>query len=178
MLMATWSCFVNIGWMTKNLVLHPPEIVDVDGRVVFLAGPIQGTPDWQARAAEHIHFVDNDIVIASPRKDYLDEEFIYEAQVDWETHFLNRAAKRGGIMFWLASQTEETPGRAYAQTSRFELGEWKVRYNKGGIKLVVGIEEGFGNARYIRRRFEQDCPNVPIYRTLLSTCVSVATILK
>ena len=74
-------------------------------------------------------------------------------------------------MFWLASQEEETPGRSYAQTSRFELGEWKQRacIDKN-IKLVVGIEEGFGNARYIRRRLSQDCPEVPVLDSLEATC--------
>jgi hypothetical protein len=73
-------------------------------------------------------------------------------------------------MFWLAKQTEETPGRAYAQTSRFELGEWKSYQEQHGIRLIVGVEEGFGNARYIRRRLTQDCPDVPVLDTLAETC--------
>ena len=154
----------------ERLVLQPPEIVDVEGRVVFLAGPIQGAPDWQAEAAGIIHKLDDTIVVASPRKDYAPGSFVYEKQVDWETHFLNRAAKNGAVMFWLAKMAEETPGRAYAQTSRFELGEWKMHHQQEKTTLVVGIEDGFGNARYIRRRLEQDCPDVPILESLEETC--------
>lgn len=73
-------------------------------------------------------------------------------------------------MFWLAAQSEETPGRAYAQTSRFELGEWKVKHELSGVKLVVGVEDGIGNERYIRRRFGQDSPNVPLLGSLSDTC--------
>lgn len=93
-----------------------------------------------------------------------------EDQVDWETHFLHRAGRLGVIGFWLAAQTSETPGRAYAQTSRFELAEWKMNHIFKGTKLTIGIEEGFGNARYIRRRFSQDCPDVKITDNLEDMC--------
>jgi len=90
--------------------------------------------------------------------------------VDWETHFLRTAGKLGVIAFWLAAQTVDTPGRAYAQTSRFELAEWKMRHEYEGAKLTVGIEEGFGNARYIKRRFSQDCPDIRIADDLDTMC--------
>jgi hypothetical protein len=47
-----------------------------------------------------------------------------------------------------------------------------------GLGLVVGIEEGFTGERYIRRRFGQDVPDVPILGSLVQTCkaaISVAT---
>lgn len=162
----------------SNLVLRPPEIIDIDGdsefildtQMVFLGGPIQGAPDWQQDAIEIFGKSTEDLVIASPRKDYAPGEFVYEKQVDWETHHLRRAGRLGIVMFWLAQQSEETPGRSYAQTSRLELGEMKIRHEARGEKLVIGIEEGFGNERYIRRRFGQDCPDVPILSSLPETC--------
>jgi hypothetical protein len=114
--------------------------------------------------------LDPAIVVASPRRDYPEGTFEYEKQVDWETHFLRRAGKLGVIGFWLAAQVTETPGRAYAQTSRFELGEWKMSHQYEGTKLALGIEEGFGNARYIRRRFSQDCPDVKIADNVEEMC--------
>jgi hypothetical protein len=164
--------------MVERLVLKPPEIVEADGKVVFLAGPIQGAPDWQSDAIKLIHNLDSQLVVATPRKNYSQDEFIYEKQVDWETHFLNRAAKHGAVMFWLAKQTQETPGRSYAQTSRLELGEWKVRHERDGTILVVGVEEGFGNARYIHRRLSQDCPEVPIMDSLEEVCKKTVSLLE
>lgn len=152
--------------MSERVVLQPPEIIETDSPVIFLAGPIQGAPDWQTPAASLIHDIDPTITVASPRKNYPEGTFVYERQVDWETHFLRTAGRTGVIAFWLAAQTEETPGRAYAQTTRFELAEWKMRHEYEGAKLTIGIEEGFGNARYIRRRFSQDAPNVPITNSL------------
>jgi len=99
---------------------------------------------------------------------------MYAEQVDWETHYLRRAGKDGVVFFWLAKEFKHQCDRAYAQTSRFELGEWKVRHERDGAKLVVGIEEGFTNARYIRRRLMQDCPDVGVCGTLETTCLQAA----
>jgi hypothetical protein len=163
--------------MSERILLQPPEIVDVDGKVIFLAGPIQGAPDWQSQAAEIIHDIDASIIVTSPRKDYPEGTFVYERQVDWETHFLRLAGQTGVVAFWLAAQTEETPGRAYAQTTRFELAEWKMRHEYEGSKLTIGIESGFGNERYIRRRFEQDAPEITIADSLEAMCQNAVDLL-
>ncbi|MCA9071319.1 MAG: hypothetical protein KDA84_20465, partial [Planctomycetaceae bacterium] len=76
----------------------------------------------------------------------------------------------GVILFWLPRQLVSLPERAYAQTSRFELAEWKVRHERDGVQIVVGIEDGFTGERYIRQRFAQDCPSVPVVSTLEQTC--------
>ena len=163
----------NLG----KLIL-PPNYTEVSGPVVFLAGPIQGAEDWQSKATELIRKISPSLHIASPRKEYLDDEFVYEKQVDWETHYLRRAANNGVILFWLAKENKHNCERAYAQTSRFELAEWKVRSEGEGIKLVIGIEDGFTGARYIRRRFSQDSPYVSILDSLSATCEKAADLLR
>ena len=165
----------------KGEMLLPPAIREVRGPVLFLGGPIQDAPDWHALAIKMVRDISSDIIIASPRKDYLPGEFVYERQVDWETYYLNRAANFGAIMFWLAAQEYQTENEAvafprpYAQTTRQELGEWRSeRKHDHGINLIVGIEPGFSNARYTRRRFAQDCPGVPIFDNLADTCRAAA----
>lgn len=159
-----------LGGIKMGEILLPPEIIEVEGKVIFLAGPIQGAPMWQDRAIRYIQEFDKIIHIASPRRDYIDTQFVYNAQVDWETYYLNRAARDGTILFWLAKEDEHNCERPYAQTTRFELGEWKVKHERDGINLVVGIDEGFTNKKYIIRRLSQDCPKVPICTTLEETC--------
>ena len=155
----------------QKQVIFPPDYIDVKNKpVVFLAGPIQGAPDWQGQAIAIFHGLAPQLYIASPRKHYLDGKFVYGEQVDWETHYLNQAAKNGVVLFWLAKEETHFPERAYAQTSRFELGEWKVKHEKYGANLVVGIEAGFTNARYIRHRLGQDCPKIEICDGLEATC--------
>ncbi len=164
--------------MSERLVLQPPEIVGVEGEVIFLGGPIQGAPLWHPQAAAKVHGIDKSIVIASPSKGEAPREYEDKEQIDWETHYLARAAFKGVVLFWLPEQVTPTPGRAYAQTSRFELGEWAAKHQAGSVKLVVGLEPRFGNAPYIRRRFGQDYPDVPILSNLDDTCESAVELIR
>ena len=58
-----------------------------------------------------------------------------------------------------------------------ELAEWKVRHEHNGVRIVVGIEEGFSGARYIRHRLGQDCPGIPIVNSLEAACRAVVELL-
>jgi len=164
--------------VSELILLQPPEIIEVTDPVIFLAGPIQGASEWQHDAANKIHQLDSSIVVACPRKNYPEGTFVYESQVDWETHYLRLAGKTGVVVFWLAGQVEETPGRSYAQTTRFELAEWKMKHEYESAKLTIGIDRGFGNARYIRRRFSQDCPDVIIADSLEKTCLNAVRLAR
>lgn len=159
------------------MVITPPDHSKADGPVIFLAGPIQGAENWQAEAIRIIQGLNAETNIANPRRDDVDHTFVYNEQVDWETAWLRRAGKNGVVMFWLAREFEHNHERAFAQTSRFELAEWKVRHERDGAKLVIGIEDGFTNARYIRRRFSQDCPEVQILDSLDGTCQAAVSLL-
>ncbi len=151
-------------------LLLPPKNDAIVDPIVFLAGPIQGAPNWQADTIAWFTANAPALTIASPRREYLPGEFDYAAQVDWESRHLHRAGEGGVILFWLAKEAFTISGRSYAQTTRFELAEWKVRHERDGTKLVIGIEDGFSGARYIRHRFGQDCPRVPIVSSLQIAC--------
>jgi hypothetical protein len=159
-------------------VLVPPKFTDIEGPLLFLAGPIQGAPDWQRDALRWLALDAPDLTVASPRHAYLPGEFDYAAQVDWETHHLRRAAQYCVILFWLPREVASVPGRCYGQTSRFELAEWKVRHERDGVRLVVGVEEGFSGARYIRHRFRRDCPAVPLVESLEWACRAAVELIR
>lgn len=152
-----------------GLLIHPPDCPAFDGPIVFLAGPIQGAPDWQAVAARALQARIPELHIANPRHNSPPGSFEYAAQVDWESHHLRKAATAGVILFWLAKEELHRCDRAYAQTTRFELAEWKVRHERDGARVVIGIEDGFTGARYIRHRLGQDCPGIPIADSLDET---------
>lgn len=155
-------------------IITPPDYRELEGALVFLAGPIQGAEDWQRIAIELISKGNPALNIASPRGDYSGRQFDYNTQVDWETHYLNQAAKSGAILFWLAKEKEHMCDRAYAQTTRFELGEWLTKYHfDRNLKLSLGIEPGFSGERYIRRRIGQDNPEIMICSTLEDVCRDV-----
>lgn len=150
-----------------TVLIAPQRLETYDKPVVFLAGPIQGAADWQSEAIKKLG--DLDIIIANPRRglklkgDFTQE--MYNEQVDWETEHLNIAGKKGIVTFWLANEYEKHTGRAYGQTTRFEFGEWKVKHQVYGTKVIVGIDNQFSGQRYVRRRLAQDCPNIPIVNT-------------
>jgi hypothetical protein len=155
-------------------LITAPNYIPIDKPLIFLAGPIQGAADWQSEATRIIHSIDPEQYIASPRRliparRYFSETMFNE-QVDWETYHLRKAGENGAVMFWLAREYDHMCERAYAQTSRAELFEWKMRHERDRAKMAVGIDEGFTGSRYIIRRFTQDCPEVPILRTLEETC--------
>jgi hypothetical protein len=155
----------------QGTVVRPPHVLPLDGPVIFLAGPIQGARDWQDAAIRLIQQSAPRIHVASPRRTSYDEaSFDFNEQVDWETRHLRRAGRHGVILFWLAKEAVHHPERSYAQTTRFELAEWKVRHERDACKVVVGIEDGFTGARYIRRRLQQDCSGIPICATLEEAC--------
>lgn len=162
-------------------VIIAPERAELDGPVIFLAGPTQGAVSWHADAIRILQGMGGGFHVASPKRPINpDKDFtgdMYNEQVDWETHFLRLAGRRGVVMFWLAKEREHRCDRAYAQTTRFEIAEWKEYHRREGARLVVGIEEGFTGARYIRRRFAQDCPEVPLCDTLEATCRAAVNLL-
>lgn len=168
------------------MIVEAPNRMELSGPVVFLAGPIiRGPEAWHDRAIALITSAAPHVHIANPLRDpaaskelwNLREdaagapfaEAAYNDQLDWETEHLRRAGETGAVLFWLAREREHNCERGHAQTTRFELAEWKERA-RHGARVVVGIEPGFTGARYIRRRFAQDCPNVPLCETLEATC--------
>jgi hypothetical protein len=167
--------------MTSHII-RPPEYEDkIQGPFLFLAGPIQGTYDWQEEAIKYINQLAPFITIASPRRleetqdRYSDEK--KKEQVDWETYHLRKASEQGGVIFWLANEQTHLCRRTYAQTSRFELAEWKIRHERDGINLILGIDSNFSSGKYIRRRFSQDCPNIQICSSLEETCQEAIAVL-
>jgi hypothetical protein len=167
--------FIKYIYCSKNMtgkILLPPQYDNnLEGNLVFLAGPIQGTWDWQSAAIQYFQKNAPELNIASPRRNDSSWKFNYNEQVDWETTHLNKAAQTGVILFWMAKETQHDCKRAYAQTTRFEFAEWKTKYQfDKNIKLAVGVEEGYTGAKYIQRRMSQDCTEITICNSLEETC--------
>jgi hypothetical protein len=160
------------------MVIYTPPRYDYSNEAtIFLAGPIQGAKRWQNDAAELLTKLNPKISIASPRYigedqqiigDYYPEERAH-SQIDWETYHLNKAGKNGVVLFWLAKESKHFCNRAFAQTSRFELGEWTTKHLTQNSKLVVGIEYGFSGRDYIEYRLMNT--GIPILHDLSESCI-------
>lgn len=151
----------NTSTYTHERYFTSPNHVDIpeDMPLVFLAGPVQGAPNYHDEFAETLLTGSDKIAVASPRRTPVDQiRFDSEEQVEWEFESRDRAYELGVTGIWMAAQdmTDMTypEGRAYAQTTRIEFGETVGRaiYNKD-LLSVVGFEDGYngGSERYMRR---------------------------
>ena len=166
--------------MFPGKLFTPPTMPNIGGpkwqneQMIFLAGPIKGAPDWHKDAVEIIGELDGEVHLASPKPLTVPEgaftEDMYVAQIGWEHHWLNYCARYGVIMFWLANEEKQYCDRAYGQTSRFELG-WKVmKAELLGARVVVGFDDAFTNARYLRPTISREMPSVILCDSLEETC--------
>ena len=165
--------------ITGRVITAPETIADLDGAWVFLAGPIKGAPDWQSTALSLLREQAPWLHIANPRRPALDEKtFDYYEQVKWERTYLRRAAKSGAILFWLANERTHDFDRAYAQTTRAELFDWKGPAGRGEARLAIGIDTAFSGTRYIRHCFSEDAKDVPFFDNLPQLCEAVVEMVQ
>lgn len=146
--------------MSERL-LTPPYYTDVEDEppIVFLAGPIQGSPDWQTPTASRLLANHDRLLVASPRRTELGTDFNKRKQVEWELDHLWLALQLGGVAFWFAAQDHSLPykpGRPYAQTSRVEIGAVSMAQRiEPKTRVWVGFDpqysrNGGGSEEYIR----------------------------
>ncbi|MDB5159843.1 MAG: hypothetical protein JWO99_106 [Candidatus Saccharibacteria bacterium] len=146
--------------MNERLHLPPSQNPVPDhSSLIFLAGPIQGSPDWQNPVAEELLRYLPNAHVATPRRNTTShDEFDYNEQVLWELKHLERSHTLGVISFWFAARDfalEYEEGRSYAQTSRVEIGRALGWCDAHPFPLVVGFDpeytpNGGGNERYLR----------------------------
>ncbi len=163
----------------SEFIFPPNNINNPNNPVVFLAGPVQGAEDWQKAAADMLLAQGAEASIISPRgapelyqkpSAWLDNN----KQNPWERHYLRLAREKGVLAMWMAEQTFETPGRAYAQTSRIEFGfiaGWKD-YNPD-LDFVFGVSDTYqgGNKTYM----QEVCGEigVPVHNSLGTWCAAI-----
>ncbi len=153
-------------------LILPNTFVEIDysyGPLFFLAGPVRGGGDWQAKCADLIHKKHFDqCYIAIPcryeenhphmRYRISGNETRFPRQLAWERYYLEKAAGMHGCLIFylpLESKTHPHPGpEPYAMDTRGELGEWRWRArDKHSNHIVIGAEEGFFGLSQIEYNF-------------------------
>jgi calcineurin-like phosphoesterase family protein len=164
-------------------VLRAPEYnpsLSNNSYVIFLMGPIQGATEWHesliGKLEKEFENSEKNIIVASPKRLEKTKDFKYAEQVDWESYYLEEAAKNGIIFCWLANEKEKIEGRTYAQTSRFEIGEWWVKSN--GSNIIIGADSKFDGIKYIDYKFKQNHPDFKLYDNLDDMIKKLKNILK
>ena len=105
----------------KNMIIKSPNNLPSNKNkwYIFLAGPIQGAPEWQ----NNIPNINSEVILLSPRRDNYNN-FNYDEQISWETKCLRIADI---ILFWIPESIESIEGHDYAQTTRTEFVEYLAR---------------------------------------------------
>lgn len=170
------------------MILTPPDKFYTDeSKLLFLAGPIKSSDDWQNKAIEIIHATNPEITIANPRREKMDElsREQWVMQVEWETAHLRLASVKGAIMFWLGPETEHHCDNPFAKTTRFEFAEWFTHYKyrkihrpEEKLKIILGVDDNFPGRDYIIYRVFDDCPEFVVATTLEETCQLALDALK
>lgn len=171
--------------MNLERVIQPPERPEIPPNepAIFLNGPIQGTSDWQEEAIKIIHWGNPQIWIFNPRRDQpfaTGDQKEYGLQVHWEIYFRDLIShKKTGInLFWLAKERYHDSTRAYAQTTRVETGISVMERKYSGAKIILGVEDGYTGARYLREVIKHYCPEVIVHDNLMATCNEALKLLK
>ena len=110
---------------------------------IFLAGPIQGAPEWQFS----LPVTNKNIIWLSPRRENY-KNFEYYEQITWETNFLRMCDI---ILFYIPEQIKLLKGKDYAQTTRTEFGEYIARRKK----IVIGMNKNFKGSTYFQTKCAQ-----------------------
>ncbi|KKQ34454.1 MAG: hypothetical protein US50_C0048G0001 [Candidatus Nomurabacteria bacterium GW2011_GWB1_37_5] len=128
-------------------------------RLYFLAGPIRGGGDWQAKAIRVLNKKDPFCYIACPcrydishelskyqlkptelprstddEREWPEYALDFPSQTMWERYYLEHASWFGSIIFWLPCENKENPRKKedgpYARDTYGELGRWSIRSKK------------------------------------------------
>ena len=116
-----------------EMIKCPQQVTEKTQWTVFLAGPMNGAPSWQAQAPKVAEKVGiENLTLLNPRKT---ERFVTGTyQVNWETFGLRMCDV---ILFWIPPQAREMkPWRYYAIITRLEMAENLAR----GHKVIIGVD--------------------------------------
>jgi hypothetical protein len=143
--------------MSEQRFFESPQeiIIPEETPLVFLEGPVQGSPNWQTPLAQRLLDRVPNLAVASPRalKEHeegfhSDDESIKaltsEHQVAYEFIARQRAFRFGVVAMWWSAQDPTLPykeGRVYGKTSAVETGEpWGWIAALGTHNFVVGYD--------------------------------------
>ena len=171
-----------------GVIIPKTYIPELQGPLIFLAGPIGSAPNWQNEAIDYLFSLNSDLVIASPRRgaresivSYLltGNENYFSRQRAWERHYLDIASKTGAILFWLPGEAEHKCEKVYGAMTRLEIGQWMTNYRHDKeVRFCVGSEGNFPELDTIKYDLLLDAPEKEIKSSLEETCAEAVRLAK
>lgn len=148
------------------------EIEPEDCPLFYLAGPVRGADDWQKTCVELLEkHLGRNFCVAIPyyhkdnknfplvEKAEVGKKGLFERQLDWERHYMEQAAHRGCLLFWLPEESKTNPRKEgpYAADTRGEVARWSVELRHAPLlSIAFGGEAGFYGIDQIKRNLNAD----------------------
>ncbi len=178
----------NVKQDVAKVIIPKTYVDEIDAPLIFLAGPIRSAPNWQDEAIRILFSYDQNLVIASPRRDMRDTiapyiatgiEDHFHRQRAWERHYLDIASKTGCILFWLPGEEVHDCNKVYGAMTRVELGEWMTNYrHDNSVRFCVGSDGRFQELDTIRYDMSIDAHGKDVKTTLEDTCIEALRLAK
>lgn len=167
-------------------------------RLYFLAGPIKGGGDWQAKAIQLLQQKDPFCYIACPHSYDIHHELFkyqmpptealcFENQTMWERYYMERASWFGSIIFWLPCEDKQNPRKngPYARDTYGEIARCSVKsskpeifsFNKGynrRFNVIIGAEKDFLGLNGIKKNSNADHAGVFDFYSNLEDTITAA----
>lgn len=149
------------------LILRPKQYINDlapefrNHPLIFLGGPIRGADEWHTSMCLAIKKIAPTAIVCCPAR-WEDRHPLAryftnlpradQRQRQWERHWMDRAgiswrAGGGCISFWLPLESTTNPRPReegpYAQDTRNELGEWRVRTKRDKARVEYGGSPDF-----------------------------------
>jgi hypothetical protein len=143
-------------------ILLPKRQVKIDEteRIYFLAGPIRGADDWQAKAIQLIAERDPGCTVACPCRYNKDHPLFghsivpelnaydFPRQTLWEREYIMHAMLHGCLIFWLPCESKTNPRPKdqgpYARDTYGEIGRYFThKAYQQNLRIVLGAEKQF-----------------------------------
>lgn len=129
-----------------------PEQADVEGKSLFLAGGIVGTPPWQWEMVQLLK--DTDLTLFNPRRKRfpIDDSSAAPEQIKWEYDYLRAV---DAILFWFPCET-------LCPIVLYELGAWSMT-----SKLIfVGVHPNYKRRQDVEIQTGLTRPDVEVVYSL------------
>jgi len=137
------------------------ETLPTKAQSIFLAGGIQGCPNWQEPMAKALIEGTMNLVVFNPRRaDFpIDEPRAAEAQITWEHRHLRASS---AVAFWFCKETQPIV--------LYELGAWSMTSKH----IFVGVEPGYPREQDVRIQTKLVRPYVNVVSKLEDLVKQVA----
>jgi len=163
----------------RGVIIPRTYVEEINNPLIFLAGQIRGTPNWQDEAIKLLFSKNSDLVIASPRRGVregiatyvIQGEDYFPRQRAWERHYLGISSKKGSILFWLPGEENHDCNKVYGAMTRLELGQCLANYrHDSSVRFCIGSDGNFPEMSTISYDLQLDAPDKEVFSSPEKTC--------